>query len=184
MATSKHIPIQLPLPFDDTIIIPLTQCQFATVDRIDADLAEHKWQAMFDPSYRDNGQYKATRTITPSKGKQAIVYMHRVILSRKLGRPLLRSEECDHWDTDPLNNRRDNLRLATRSQNVANQTKRKNTTSNLKGVSWYKKTSKWKAQISDNGKVKHLGYFDTPEEAHAKWWEEAQRIYGKFARSD
>ena len=52
------------------------------------------------------------------------------------------------------------------SQNQRNKNKRENCSSKFIGVSWHKPNRKWEAQISIVGKVKHLGLFDTEEEAH------------------
>jgi hypothetical protein len=55
--------------------------------------------------------------------------MHRLILG-------IPNSEVDHVNGNPLDNRRVNLRLATRAQNSANTRSRKNTTSKYKGVYW------------------------------------------------
>lgn len=74
----------------------------------------------------------------------------------------------DHVDGNPLNNRIDNLRDVPRSLNNQNQrgAQVKNKTGYL-GVSWHKVIGKYHAQIQCLGHKKHLGYFSTPEEAHA-----------------
>lgn len=74
--------------------------------------------------------------------------------------------EIDHINRNPSDNRIDNLRLADRHLNTQNCGIRKDSTSGFAGVSFYKPTGKWKAQISVNKQKRHLGYFDTPEEAH------------------
>jgi len=65
----------------------------------------------------------------------------------------------DHIDGNKLNNSVENLRI---TNNSGNQRNRKNT----KGYYFDKKKNKYRAQIRVNGKTKHLGYFDTKEEAH------------------
>jgi hypothetical protein len=66
-----------------------------------------------------------------------------------------------------LNNRVDNLRWATRSQNTANQGKRQNTSSIYKGVSFYKTFNKWRSYIKEKDKkLNHLGYFKSEIEAY------------------
>jgi hypothetical protein len=92
------------------------------------------------------------------------------------------SRQVDHEDTNRSNNRWGNLRLATGSQNKANMGKRSDNTSGFKGVCWYPTTKKWRAGIGCQGKVKTIGYFKTPEEAHAAYCEEAKRLFGEFAR--
>lgn len=92
-------------------------------------------------------------------------------------------DEVDHRDTDRSNNRWDNLREATRSQNRTNCAAYRNNTSGYKGVSFYKRTGKWKAQIQKEGRKISLGYFETPEAAHAAYIDAANRLFGQFARA-
>jgi hypothetical protein len=73
------------------------------------------------------------------------------------------------------------LRLATKSQNNCNQFRRKDNTSGFKGVSFYRQTQKWKAQIQVNGKKIALGYFSTPEAAYAAFCEASHRLHGAFS---
>ena len=72
----------------------------------------------------------------------------------------------DHFDIDPTNNKIENLRLATRSQNNRNIKKKENCSSKYRGVFCNKSTSKWRASIRINSKAKHLGYFINEEEAY------------------
>ena len=71
----------------------------------------------------------------------------------------------DHHDEKTLNNRLGNLRLSTKSQNCANRGKSRSNTSGLKGVTHWT-NGRWRAQITFQQKVIHLGIFDTKEEAH------------------
>lgn len=91
--------------------------------------------------------------------------------------------EVDHENTDRSDNRWDNLREATRAQNRTNCGPYKNCTSGLKGVSFYKRTGKWKAQIQSGGKKVGLGYFVTKEAAHAAYVSAAHELHGEFARA-
>jgi len=92
------------------------------------------------------------------------------------------SSQIDHRDMNRSNNRWSNLRLATPSQQRANIGKQANNTSGFKGVRWYQPTKKWNAQLRSHGHNKNLGYFKTPQEAHAAYCEEAKRVFGEFAR--
>ena len=92
------------------------------------------------------------------------------------------TSRIDHEDTNRGNNIWANLRLATNSQNKANMGKRADNKSGFKGVSWYKPTKKWVAQIGCNGKREALGYFTDPEKAHSAYCEAAKRLFGEFAR--
>jgi|APGre2960657404_1045060.scaffolds.fasta_scaffold72041_2 hypothetical protein len=65
----------------------------------------------------------------------------------------------DHIDGNPTNNRIDNLREATWSQNCHNQKILKRNKSGIKGVCWDKRAKSWKAYVSIDRKKHHLGYF-------------------------
>lgn len=88
--------------------------------------------------------------------------------------------QLDHIDLDGMNNRIDNLRPATNSQNLANRRRQKNNTSGIKGVS--KHRGKWAANISVNGKSVYLGVYESIEDATAAYRKAAKEIYGEFAR--
>ena len=90
----------------------------------------------------------------------------------------------DHKDCDPANNRISNLREATTAQNVANVRRRRSNTSGYTGISWFRERGKWQAYIREEGRHRHLGLFDTIEEAIAVRRDAARRIYGEFARDD
>lgn len=86
----------------------------------------------------------------------------------------------DHKDGDGLNNTRDNLRLANRSQNAANRRKALGCSSDYKGV--YKRGSKFLAMITEKGKLRHLGTFREELKAAQAYNDAALKIYGEFAR--
>ncbi|NTF54402.1 HNH endonuclease [Agrobacterium rhizogenes] len=83
----------------------------------------------------------------------------------------------DHINRDGCDNRWENLRLATPSQQQANR--RVYSKSGVRGVSWYR--GKWVAHVGCNGKNKYLGRFNTKEAAGAAVEKERQRIWGEFA---
>lgn len=77
--------------------------------------------------------------------------------------------EIDHIDGDRLNNKSCNLRHVSAPENHRNQKRGANNTSGYVGVSWYRPYAKWRAGIGHEGKTKHLGYFDSIEDAvHAR----------------
>lgn len=78
--------------------------------------------------------------------------------------------------------RRDNLRFANVSQNIRNSKKYSNNSSGYKGVSYDQASRKWRARIMVNGKSKHLGFFNTREEAYAAYCKAAVFYFGEFAR--
>ncbi|CAI1021899.1 HNH endonuclease signature motif containing protein [Serratia ficaria] len=83
---------------------------------------------------------------------------HRIIWSIHHGE-ITNGEEIDHINHDGTDNRLENLRLVTSSENKRNRTKQRNNSTGHTGVHWNGKTKKWRAMIQVNGKIKHLGYF-------------------------
>jgi len=95
------------------------------------------------------------------------------------GRPTI-----DHRDGDGTNNRLNNLRPATRSQNSANSRRPRHNTSGYKGVGLHRGPGKWRATIARKEKKIHLGTFATPQEAHEAYVKAARKLFGKFARAE
>jgi hypothetical protein len=91
--------------------------------------------------------------------------------------------EIDHRNVDPSDNRISNLRLATRSENCANKRRAATNSSGMKGVVRRRDMNKWHAKIWKNGVHYHLGYFSTPEAAHAAYSKAANDLFGEFART-
>lgn len=105
---------------------------------------------------------------------------HRLVFLWAHGR--LPNGAIDHVDGNPSNNRPANIREATASQNRCNARRQRVNTSRFKGATFNRAAQKWKAQVKFNGQARFLGYFDTPEEAHAAYWAVAQEMQGQFAR--
>lgn len=113
----------------------------------------------------NNGGY-ATRM---NDGHTSIL-MHRFINSTPKGL------ETDHINGNKLDNRKENLRNVTHSQNQMHNRIPKNNTSGVKGVTWDKVNKKWQAQIKLNQKVHHLGRYSTLQGAWlARRW--GERLY-------
>ena len=91
--------------------------------------------------------------------------------------------QLDHANCDPADNRIANLRLASSSENTANQKRKSTNTSGFKGVGWHRGLQRWQAVIMQNYKSTHLGYFDTPEAAHEAYVAAASVRFGEFARA-
>lgn len=88
--------------------------------------------------------------------------------------------DIDHINGDRKDNRIENLRIATRSENSQNQRRcRLDSKSGVIGVSWKSKNNKWRAQININGKVTHIGLFEDKEAAE-KAYLAAKRKHHKF----
>jgi len=93
------------------------------------------------------------------------------------------SNLIDHIDGNPSNNRLDNIRECTNSENLKNQATSKRNTSGFKGVTFHKLTGKWQAGARLNGKRIHLGLFSTPEEASQVYNDFAKENHGEFYRN-
>lgn len=88
----------------------------------------------------------------------------------------------DHRDLDGANNRMDNMRPATKSENGANRVAKPGASSQYLGVGWHKAAGKWKAAISTNDRTCHLGLYDSEEDAARAYDVAAGQLHGEFAR--
>lgn len=88
--------------------------------------------------------------------------------------------QIDHINGIKSDNRFCNLREATHSQNNANKSKTVKNVSGYKGIC--KVNSRWRALIKVDGKKIHLGYYDTPEEAHAAYVAKSKELFGEYAK--
>lgn len=154
-------------------LVPLTRGKFAIIDAADAPLvAGYNWCAR----HQGNKWYAARGERLG--GKNETIFMHRALL----GAHAVDGLDTDHENGDGLDNRRANLRPATKSQNQANVGRRRHNTSGYKGVVWHARAGKWAAYVRHNDRPNYLGLFVTPEEAHAAYCEAAKRLHGEFAR--
>jgi hypothetical protein len=148
----------------------------ALVDDADYELvSRYRWHIVLKRSR--SGQYEspyAQTSIRRPDGRWTTIKMHNVIMD---------SKGVDHRNRDGLDNQRANLRVATQSQNAANQGPRVGTSS-YKGVSWTTRNQKWCAQIGTGlrGRVRFLGYFAAEEDAARAYDAAAREVYGPFAR--
>lgn len=142
----------------------------AYVDDSDSDLLSSDW-------YLHSHGY-ITKALTLN-GRRNQIYMHRVIMSRVLGRDIDSREKVDHIDGNPANNSRSNLRLANNSQNGGNSRARNG---EYKGVSKSWKDGIYRARIKVNFKEIHIGTFDSQEEAARAYDTKARELFGEFAR--
>jgi hypothetical protein len=104
--------------------------------------------------------------------------VHRIIFFMHQG---YLPELIDHEDRNSLNNKIENLREATKSQNANNSKVQKNNTSGVKGVYWNKSSKKWHARLKVNGKTMSFGYYKDIN--YAKFVIDAMRYkyHGEFA---
>jgi hypothetical protein len=110
-------------------------------------------------------------------GRQYV--LHRVIYAIVRGH--WPTDEIDHKDGNPLNNRWLNLRDASHAQNMRNKKMPSNNTTGLKGV--IKRDAKFTARISHDGRNIWLGTYDSAQEAHAAYDKAARLFFGEFARA-
>jgi len=149
--------------------IPLTRRQVAIVSSIDYHFLR-RWNWSFDGRY-------AFRTIRRN-GQYTTYYLHRAVATRK-GIP--RSIEVDHRNRMKLDNRRQNLRPATRTQQLGNACRRTDNKSGYRGVHWNKECRCWRAQICANGRRQHLGYFHRKRDAALAYNDAASTLFGSYA---
>lgn len=153
--------------------VPLTQGQFAIIDYVDRDLIlQHRWHCKTSRG----GRY-AVRKRSQSDDPDAprSIRMHREILEARPG------SEADHINGMTLDNRRSNLRSATRVQNARNQRVRTDNTSGYKGVHFERPTGKWRASITVEGRKRTLAAYTSPELAAHAYDVAARRLFGEFA---
>lgn len=89
--------------------------------------------------------------------------------------------EVDHINRNRLDNRKENLRLCSKSQNCCNRAVRKDSTTGYKGVWFNSKTQKYKVEIGIEGKKKALGYFTQLRAAVLAYNTAALKYHGEFA---
>lgn len=104
---------------------------------------------------------------------------HRLIWAWHYGR--YPEMDIDHIDRNRANNRIENLRLATRSRNNQNSTKRAATSSRYKGVSWSKVAKKWHAYLNTEEGRMYLGIHVKEEDAARAYDTAAKEHFGEFA---
>lgn len=88
----------------------------------------------------------------------------------------------DHINGNTLDNRKENLRIVTHSQNTKNRTKSKNKTSKFKGVNFCKRSKKWRVRIKVEYKSINLGYYTNEIEAAIAYNKAAKKYFGKYAK--
>jgi hypothetical protein len=149
--------------------IPLTQGKVALVDEADyGALSLFNWFA--EKAYGGRIWYAARGV--GSGARQRLVRMHAVLLGQ---RP---DCEPDHRNGNGLDNRRQNLRWATGSQQMANRRFAPGA-SGYRGV--YRNNGRWMAQFGFNKRNIYCGTFGTPLEAAHAYNEKAQAYHGEFA---
>lgn len=154
---------------ETTVRIPLSKGREALIDAADLELvSQFKWYA--EPLA--NTCYGANKN--SGKSKQ---YLHRHIMGETDPTVLI-----DHRNGDGLDNRRLNLRRSTKKQNVQNSAGQVNTSSGYKGVSYVKKSGKWRAYIVPHKPAQiSLGTYELEEDAARAYDVAAKQYFGEFA---
>lgn len=146
-------------------IVPLTQGQQSIIDLEDVpEIGKNNWQIQKSP-VKHVDRYYAYRSkylgMRNGKKVQKTIMMHRIVM----GDP--KDLDIDHLNGDGLDNRRSNLRAVSNRENCQNRHHEK--TSKYPGVNWDNHFNKWKARISLNNELKHLGLFNTELEAYGAY---------------
>jgi len=152
--------------------IPLTRGKVALVDDEDYELLNQwKWYAV-----KSHNCWYAQRTIYQGVNN-SYIKMHRLILNTPEGM------QSDHINGNGLDNRRENLRVCTNTENCRNQKPQKHS-SIFKGVTLYKSRNKWVARIKVSRSSINLGIFNSELEAAQAYDKAAEKYFGEFARTN
>jgi hypothetical protein len=115
-------------------------------------------------------------------GYRSVALFYKRMLAHRVAWCLVHGEwpasELDHVNHDKLDNRIENLRLATRRENLVHRGKPVTNTSGRKGVTW--RAGKWEARIAINGRKVNLGRFQDIDEASKAYAEAAKASHGAF----
>lgn len=89
--------------------------------------------------------------------------------------------QIDHINHNRFDNRKNNLRICTPSQNCMNKSLRPDNTTGVPGVYWYKPSNQWVAKICANKNEIHLGYFDIFEDAVLARKQAEEKYFGEYS---
>lgn len=164
------------------IRVPLTRNKSTIIDDIDSDLIDGRnWLCSIN--HKNGNHYAYRRDLGGRKDPRTLRYLHRIIIERTIGRNIKRCECVDHKNGDSLDNRRSNLRIASRSQNQSN-IKRIRAKTGFKGVVKYRNIFAVFCAIQKSKFNRYIGSFDTAEAAAKAYDNEAIRRAGIFAATN
>lgn len=147
--------------------------KFLLCDDADYDLlSQYTWHADVNRST----VYAVTTYKDPETGHRVRRRAHRIL------RP--DAAQVDHRNGDGLDNRRENLRPATRAENQRNRGHQRNSTTRYKGVSLHSSGTRYSAMIGHAGKTRYLSLHATPEAAASAYDDAARELHGEYARTN
>jgi len=173
MGRPKKINTFISCPNKDFSFLVLTRGQVSIVDNDDIDkIKGYGWYANYTSH---NRQYQTTANISLDNGNKRKLYLSRIIMDA------LDGVEVDHINHNRLDNRKSNLRLCNRRENLCNRPANSSNTSGYKGVVFHKRDKKWQASIrTKKGRI-HLGYFNSAIEAATAYNQAALKYHKEFA---
>jgi len=155
-------------------LVPLTRGLVSVIDAADVPLVEGwNWSASAQGRSRVN---YAVRAFANGQGGYSRVLLHRLLGGASPG------VDVDHIDGDGLNNRRSNLRLCARAENLWNVGPPSTNSSGVKNVSWDASRQRWYVSLKANGKTVLIGRFENLLDAAIAADEARERLHGDFAR--
>jgi len=160
--------------------IKLLNGEYVVVDAEDYPyIAPYDWSA-------HRGLYAHRRFVVGyNPAKKRSVYrslmMHRLILEMH-GIDVPKGMETDHINGNGLDNRKENLRVVTISQNRMNRPVFKSNGHGDKGVSWRPQIKKWESRINIDKKRIHLGWFSLKDDALKAYRNAAKKYFGVYNR--
>lgn len=161
-----------PLITPTSVVVYSSKNNPIQIDWDDHELSFHTW------SEDGHGYVRSADPDLPYK------YLHRLVAYRKYGRKLENDEVIDHKNGNPMDNRRDNLRIANRTQNQYNRRANRTKT----GASIYQgvhlrpgNNQSWTAAISANRTPLVIGHYESQDEAAWMRDQWALELHGEFA---
>jgi len=159
------------LSFVDAVAVPLGRGLFAIIDPEDRQrVTRYQWRAR-----RLGKTFYAYRRVREGGGLRH-EFLHRFVLGLPKAEP-----DVDHANGNGLDNRRANLRIATKAENGRNRGPNRNNTSGYKRVCWHKGAGKWLASIQVDRRQISLGLYDDPVDAALAYDLAAIEHHGEFA---
>ena len=149
-------------------------------DRFGTGYTRNNYEFYFDledyDKIKDYCWHSRDGYLVSEKSHNEVIIMHRLIMNCP------EDKYIDHINHDRRDNRKENLRICTKYENSLNMKKQNRVlSSKYKGVCFDKKSNKWRATITYQGKQKYLGTFKNEEDAALKYNEYAKQFFGEYA---